>query len=137
MFLNRLLKTPPVGLPRAERVISDHYEVSNEKKQVSRLGAEEQLTTRTEKAYALNSIATSCIFSGSELPIKEAMSVPWSLNGHQEFMGMQYKLLAWFKEHSSNDDGKENTSEDPEAEVDLANFFERHRLRQNTIVRRE
>jgi hypothetical protein len=87
MFLNRLLNTPSIGLSRAERVISDHYEASNEKKQVSRLGGDEQLTTHTEKAYAINSIAKSCGFSYNQLPIKECVSVPRTLGKIKELVG--------------------------------------------------
>jgi hypothetical protein len=83
IFLNRLLNTPSVGLPRAKRVISDHYEASNEKKQMLRLGGKEQLRTRTEKAYG---------FSDNELPVEGAVSVPRTLDKLQEFMGISYKL---------------------------------------------
>jgi hypothetical protein len=58
--MNSLLNTPSVGIARAERVINDFYEQSNDRKRVSRLGEEQALTSRVERLLLLNSLAEGC-----------------------------------------------------------------------------
>jgi hypothetical protein len=121
MFLNRLLNTPSIGLARAERVISDHYEQSNGKKEVSRQGGPEHITARTEKLYTLNSVAKSCGIKDDDLPVRERVSIPRSLDEVEEFLGMQYSLLEWFRSALSD---KEDEGEDGKAvDADMANFL--------------
>jgi hypothetical protein len=118
MFLNRLLNTPSIGLARAERIISDHYEASNAKKEVSRLGGQQHLTNRTEKLYAVNSMHTSCGFPDHDLPVREKISLPRTLDEVEEFLGMTYSLPEAFtsKTEEQDDNGDASTN-------DLANFL--------------
>jgi hypothetical protein len=118
MFLNCLLNHPSIGLPRAERVISDNYENSNAHKQVSRLGGEEQITNRTEKLYTLNSIHLSCGLDKKDLPVKEQVSILRTLDELKEYMGMEYELPAAFKVDKQTD-----YEQEAQAEEDLANFL--------------
>lgn len=70
-------------------MIWDHCEDSNEKSEVSRNGGDAQLTNRTDKLHAVNSVAISCGFIGDELPVKERLDVPLSISQLKEY------LLEW------------------------------------------
>jgi hypothetical protein len=121
-YLNRLLDTPSVGIARAERLISDHYERSNDRKRCRRLGEPEAISYRTERLYFLNSIAKSAGFAGDELPVKVAYPPLMPL---VEFMGLQYELPAAFRENSdtNGDDVIFAQEEEDRATGDLHNFL--------------
>lgn len=68
---NQLLDTPLIGLPRAERVLDDFYEQSNDRKRVTRLGQKEPLTCQTDKLQLLISIAKSCGVDKDKLPFQD------------------------------------------------------------------
>jgi hypothetical protein len=71
--LNAVLDAPSVGIARAERVMDDLYEASNDRKKVNRLGEQEKPTYRTEKLLFLNSIANSAGFTDVDLPFQPSV----------------------------------------------------------------
>jgi len=56
---NSLLNAPMVGIARADRVINNHIEQSNDRKRMTRLGKGQSVTVQTEKLHVLHSMATS------------------------------------------------------------------------------
>lgn len=56
---NSLLNAPMVGIARADRVINNHIEQSNDRKRMTRLGKGQSVTVQTEKLHVLHSVATS------------------------------------------------------------------------------
>lgn len=122
VWLNRLLNAPSVGIARAERVASDHCEESNGRKEVSRLGGEEQLTQRTEKPCAINSVATSVGFTGEDLPVTEKVQVPTAMRQLKECIGMEHELPERFNVEVDDGDDTAEVQEEA-AETDLANFL--------------
>jgi hypothetical protein len=121
MQLYRLLNSPTVGIHRAERVISDHYEQSNDRKKVSRLGEHQLCTHRTEKLYVLNSIAVELGFKEDQLPVKEAVSIPTSIDSVTEYIGWLHKAPTIFEAVGTGEEEEETN--DNVAVEDLANFM--------------
>jgi len=99
MQILRILNNPIVGINRADRVINDHYEQSNERKKVNRLGETPAIMHRTEKIYWLNSLAMSLGFTKEQLPYEVA--IPTKMNGLEEFVGMSYELPEVFVDNST------------------------------------
>jgi hypothetical protein len=116
-YLNRLLDTPSVGIARAERLIGDHYERSNDRKRCRRLGEKEAISYRTERLYFLNSIAKSAGFTGDDLPVTVAYPPHMPI---VEYMGLRYELPEQFRAREpSADDDDGNNEEDERASSDL------------------
>mgnify|MGYP007080208264 CR=1 FL=1 len=87
--LNCLLDTPSVGLTRADRIIHDCYEKSNENKLINRLGKEPEFTAGTEQLQMLQGLAHKCGFP--DFPMKNA-SYPVNLDNLKETIGFEYHL---------------------------------------------
>jgi len=64
------LNTPSVGLTRAERIIWDYYEASNDRKKIKRLGAVGECATRAEQLQMLHALATKAGFEEADLEVK-------------------------------------------------------------------
>ena len=106
--LNAALDAPSVGIARAERIIDDCCEMSNDRKMVKRLGMKEQPTYRTDKLLFLNSLAQSCGFQQAQLPFD--VSYPPS-PPIEEFMGMSFELPDEFLPSKSPDEEEENVDD--------------------------
>ena len=116
--LNAVLDSPSVGIARAERIIDDCYEMSNDRKMVKRLGMKEQPTFRTDKLVFLNSLAQSCGFKDAQLPF-DVSHPPSPLL--VEYMGMSFELPEEFLPSKS----AEEEEDDEEAGVnDMVQFLE-------------
>ena len=110
MLVLRTLNSPTVGVARADRVISDHCEQSNEKKKVNRLGEEPAITHRTEKIYWVNSLATSVGFKEEELPYK--VSIPTPISELKEHLGLTYNLPTIFQSENLLEGVEEEEGDD-------------------------
>ena len=132
-WLNDLLEAPSVGIARAERVIDDFYEMSNDRKLVNRLGMKEQPTYRTDKLLFLNSLARSCGFDDAQLPFEVSYPPPPPL---EEYMGLNFELPQEFRLPPKEQEGTSDIAhfqfssteeEDPNEEEtisDMASFLE-------------
>ncbi|CAB9518949.1 hypothetical protein SEMRO_976_G226890.1 [Seminavis robusta] len=118
--LNRLLNSAVVGIARAERVLSDHYEQSNLRKRVRRLGEEEPVSCRLDKMLLLNSFAQSCGYENKDLPA-QGITAPPQLP-FEEFLGLDFELPDNFKPaEASVQDLDDDQGE--EGLADLANMM--------------
>jgi len=101
-YLNCLLDTPSIGLPRADRVIHNYYEESNDRKAVSRLGAAAGEAKRIEAVQALHGMACACGYKQSEIPFAKP-AYPRDIDDLEEFIGFDYCLPAAYQEKESAD----------------------------------
>jgi len=115
--LHKLLDTPSIGLTRADRLINDYYERSNENKLVNRMGKEPEATSRTGHLQMLQGLADQCGFS--DFPIKKP-SYPVNLDSLEERLGFDYHVPDAFREHGIVDKAVDDDSDD---DHDLANFI--------------
>jgi len=113
-YLNHLLDTPSVGLTRADRLIHNYYERSNDNKMVNRLGMEPEQTCRTEQVSMLHSLSSKCGFE--DFPKKKPM-YPSNLDVLDERMGFDYHLPAVFTSPG-------NEEEDEEENEDMGEFLD-------------
>ena len=122
-YLNRLLNSPSVGIHRAYRIMSDHYELSNDRKKVNRLGEKEALTHRTEKLYHINSLAAACGYADVELPFSTTSYPPQV--PVREYLGFNFELPDAFA------DDVTETADDADIE-ELEDFLFGVNLEENT-----
>ena len=116
--LNRMVATPSIGVPRADRVFGDYYEESNGRKSVSRLGEPEPLTHRTDIVYLANSVGKEAGFDAEDLPPMAAAPAKLPFEEH---MGLTYNLPEQFQLTEASVEDIEGTGED--GVEDLANFL--------------
>ena len=112
-YLNRLIPTPSVGLTRADRLLHDYYERSNDRKFVNRLGREPTITTRSEQLGMLKSLAQECGFS--DFPEKNPQ-YPNDIDGLDEHIGFEYHLPE--EESNVDEDDREEGEEEAIDESD-------------------
>ena len=116
--LNRLLDTPSIGLPRADRVIHNYYEESNDRKFVNRLGQSQGEAKRLEQLQALHGVATACGFQRDEMPFAKD-SYPRDLDALVEHIGFEHCLPCSFNEPVTDTVG-----DDPSATDELRDFLQ-------------
>lgn len=118
-YLNRLLDTPSVGLTRADRILHDCYERSNDRKLVNRLGQEPRVTSRSEQVGMLKALAKECGFD--DFPEKNPEH-PNNVDSLDEKIGFEYQLPAETDDNSdaeSEEDSEEPYDTDTEDMIDL------------------
>ena len=113
--LNRLLDTPSVGLTRADRLIHNYYEKSNDNKRINRLGESPEQTTRIEQLQMLHGLAKSCGFASDDIPLPA--SFPHSLKGLDEKIGFDCARPSVF-DHPSD------MAEDESHEASMSDFLQ-------------
>jgi len=89
--LNHLLDQPSIGLTKADRVVGDCCESSNDRKRVRRLGEQEAASSRTETIQALHGMAYQCGFNNDEIGM-HAPECPQSLHAFEEHIGFEHRL---------------------------------------------
>jgi len=120
-YIHHILDTPSIGFTRAEQVINNYLEVSNDKKKTSRLGQEPEVTSRTEQLQALHSMASRCGFSDVDIPVPDpATTFPVDLSNLEENIGFDYCLPCNFNVDVVEEDACDDADETSE---DLAGFL--------------
>jgi len=92
---HHILSTPSIGLTRAEKLLHNYFEASNDKKRVSRLGEEPEVTSRTESLQALHGLASRCGFDDKDLDFK-LPSYPHSIDAVKENIGFEHQAPTEF-----------------------------------------
>jgi len=116
--LNRLLDTPSVGLTRADRLIHNCCERSNDNKMVNRLGLDPSVTSRTEHHTMLHSLSSKCGFE--DFPKKKPVC-PRNIDALDERIGFDCHLPAAFTANEEGDVDEEDNDSETEDMIDFLN----------------
>jgi len=113
--LHHMLDTPSISFTRAEQTINNYFEMSNDRKKVTRLGQEAEVTTRTEQLQALHAMASRCGFKDSDIPVTDPnLTFPVALDDLEEHIGFECCLPKNFnvdvvQEEACDDDSDGST----------------------------
>jgi len=109
---HHVLSTPATGLARAEKALHNCFEASNDKKRVTRLGEEPEVSARTESLQALHDLASRCGFKKSDLDFKSP-ECPHSIDKVQEHIGFEHQLPPELEaSHGVTDDAVDDEEEE-------------------------